>query len=305
LPPGIYPSHFNELVLRLKKHGTDVRLIAAGVLFFIMIVVGHTQYVVGRTGADVRRALLSGKMSIDDGWDKYTELHRSAWAPFLLYGLQDTLKGKLLDEGSEPIVDYRQDQPTATLADWQRSQDDLRRLQQLEPRNKLVKGREQICEGQIARIHSRYTLRGKVLLNSKLLSQAIGHFQQAAELIPDSPDPYLAMAPVYLYYEQDYDRGMAMQEAAVKRGHAAGKRETAQMADTLKANARRDLAMALQLEDDSDSRKKHLESALSAFESSIEYYGQIAGFASSSAGLREALQGKQQAQRLLDELPMK
>ena len=77
--------------------------------------------------------------------------------------------------------------------------------------------------------------------------------------MPDSPDPYLAMAPVYLYYEQDYERGMAMQEAAVKRGHAAGKRETAQMADTLKANARRDLALAQQLDDTSDRKKQHLQ----------------------------------------------
>jgi len=118
--------------------------------------------------------------------------------------------------------------------------------------------------------------------------------------MPDSPDPYIAMAPIYLYYQQDYDRGMAMQEAAVKRGHAAGKRETAQMADTLKANAKRDLALAQQLDEDTDRQKQHLQSAISEFDSSIEYYGQIAGFAGASQSLREVLQGRQQAQRLLD-----
>jgi tetratricopeptide (TPR) repeat protein len=173
---------------------------------------------------------------------------------------------------------------------------------QLEPRDKIAQGRELICEGQIARIRSRYMLHGRVQTNPKLLSQAIGHFQQAAELMPNSPDPYLAMAPVYLYYEQDYERGMAMQEAAVKRGHTAGKRETAQMADTLKANARRDLALAQELDDNPERKKQHLQNAISAFDSSIEYYGQIAGFASSSSGLRDAMQGRQQAQKLLDQM---
>ena len=93
-----------------------------------------------------------------------------------------------------------------------------------------------------------------------------------------------------------------MQEAAVKRGHTAGKRETAQMADTLRANARRDLALAQELDDNPERRKQHLQNAISAFDSSIEYYGQIAGFASSSSGLRDAMQGRQQAQKLLDQM---
>ncbi len=302
LPRTVHPHRIADRWQLAIKHRDDIRLGAAGFLLFVMILIGHRQYVLAVNGAETRRALLSGQLTIDQGWDKLSELRKSAWVPFLLYGLQDTLKGKLLDEGSEPILDYRQDQPTASLADWQKAEEDLRRLMQLDPRNKVAKGRELICEGQIARIHSRYSLHGRAYLNSKLLSQAIGDFQRAAELMPDSPDPYLAMAPIYLYYEQDYERGMAMQEAAVKRGHATGKRETAQMADTLKANAKRDMALAQQLDDSPDRKKQHLESAVSEFESSIESYGQIAGFGGSSQGLREALQGKQQAQKLLDQM---
>ena len=305
--PGVRPPPLPRYqvagFLRLvNRHRSDVRLITAGVLFFILLFLGHRQYSLGKTAADARRALLSGQLSLNDAWSEYGELRKSAWVPFLLYGLQDTLKAKLLDEGTEPIADYRQDQPTASLADWQRSQEDLRRLLQLEPRNKIAQGRELICEGQIARIRARVGNHGRVVFNPKLLSQAIGHFEQAAELMPDSPDPYLALAPVYLYYEQDYERGMAMQEAAVKRGHSAGKRETAQMADTLKANARRDLSLAQQLDDTPDRKKQHLQSAVSEFESSIEYYGQLAGFGGATQGMREAIQGKQQAQKLLDQM---
>jgi tetratricopeptide (TPR) repeat protein len=173
---------------------------------------------------------------------------------------------------------------------------------QLEPRNKIAQGRELICEGQIDRMRSRYTHNGRVSYNPKLLSQATGCFQRAAELMPDSPDPYLAMATVYLYYEQDYERGMAMQQAALKRGHSMGKRETAQLADTKRAYARHDLALGQEQDDSTDHRKQHLENAISAFDTAIEYYGQIAGFASSTAGLHDAMQGRQQAQKLLDQM---
>jgi serine/threonine protein kinase len=301
----VMSHHIGDVLRQLNRHRSDVRLIAAGVVFFLMLYLGHQQYEVGRSAGETRRALLSGQLGILQGWDRFSDLRKSAWVPFLLWGLQDTLKSKLLEEGSEPIIDYRQDLPTATLADWQRGADDLRRILEIDPHNKLAKGREEICEGNIARIRARSTSHGKWVTNPKLLSQAIGHFQQAAELMPDSPDPYLAMAPVYLYYQQDYERGMAMQQAAVKRGHTAGKRETAQMADTLKANARNDLAMAQQLNDDPARRKEHLQNAISAFESSIEYYGQIAGFAGATQGMKEAIQGKQQAQKLLDQLEEK
>ena len=293
---------FESLLAPFRRYRSDVRLVVVGLVAFVAIAIAYRQIQVGKTGGEARRALLAGQISIGQAWDQYSELRRSAWFPLLLYGLQDTLKNKLMEEGTEPIVDYRQDQPTATLADWQRCADDLRRFLQIDPRNKLAQGREHICEGQISRIRARYTSHGKVLLNPKLLNQAIGQFQQAAELMPDSPDPYLAMAPVYLYYQQDYERGMAMQQAAVKRGHAAGKRETAQMADTLKANARHDLSLAQQMDDDPARRKQHLQNAISAFESSIEYYGQISGFAGATQGMREAMQGKQQAQKMLDQV---
>jgi hypothetical protein len=298
LPPHLRKRSVHDLVPFLNRHREEVRLIAAGVALFVMVAMGHAQWVVHRHSVEARRELLSGHLSIDDGWDKFVELQKSTWVPLLLFGLQDTLKSKLMDRGSEPIADYRQDQPTATLTDWERAQDDLLRYLQIDPRSRIAKGRELICEGQIARFHA-YT-HGR--LNQKLLSQAIGHFEQAAELMPDSPDPYLAMAPVYLYYEQDYDRGMAMQNAAVKRGHVAGKRETAQLADTLKANGRREMTLAIQFQDNPDRKKQHLESAISAFDSSVEYYGQISGFAGSSQGLREAILGRQQAQKMLDQM---
>ncbi len=272
-------------------------------VLFTVFLIGHNQYVVGRSGGEARRSLLAGQMSIDDGWEKYSELRKSALVPFLLFGLQDTLKSKLLDEGTEPISDYRQDQPTATLADWQqRSRTTYGVFWSSSPETKSPKAANCCVKDRSPASAPRYIVHGRVTLNSKLLNQAIGHFQQAAELMPDSPDPYLAMAPIYLYYEQDYERGMAMQEAAVKRGHTAGKRETAQMADTLRANAKRDLAFAQQLDGDPERKKQHLQSAISAFESAIEYYGQISGFASSSQGLREAILGKQEAQKLLDEM---
>jgi tetratricopeptide (TPR) repeat protein len=300
---AVAPSLGKQWLQVFNRYRGDVRLIAVGVVLFVLIFLGHNQYVVGRSGAEIRQALLSGQLTLNEAWEEFSELRKSAWVPFLLYGVTDTLETKLFDEGSEPVIDFRQDLPTASLADWQRAEEDLLRFVQLEPRNKIARGRELICEGQIARLRSRSLVRGHVYSNSKLLNQAIAHFQQAAELMPDSPDPYLALAPVYLYYQQDYDRGMAMQEAAVKRGHAAGKRETAQIADTKKANARHDLALAQQLDDDPERKKEHLRNAISAFDSAIVYYDQIDGFAGSSQGLKDAQQGKQQAQRMLDEMP--
>ena len=300
-PPLSWKQYVTASGQFVVKHRVDARLIASGLLLFTFVLIVHRQYQIGRVGGELRRGLLSGHISLDDTWNNFMELRKTAWVPFLLYGLQDTLKGRLLEEGSEPIMDFRQDTPTATQADWERSQEDLRRLLQIEPRNKIARGRELICEGQLARFRSRLLVHGRVTFSSRLLNQSIEHFQEAADLMPDSPDPYLAMAPVYLYYESDYDRGMAMQEAALKRGHVKGKRETAQLADSLKANARHEITLAYQW-DDPVERRKHLQNSMSAFDSAIFYYGQIAGFASSSQGMRDAIQGKQQVQKMLDQI---
>src|SRR3569833_3206408 len=121
-------------------------------------------------GGQIRRALLSGQISLDDAWEKVADLHRTAWVPFLLYGVQDTLKSKLLDAGSEPIIEYRQDQPPASLTDWQNADEDLRRFLLLEPRIMGAGARELSCEVLILRLRSRFSRRGRQTLNPKLLS---------------------------------------------------------------------------------------------------------------------------------------
>jgi len=280
----------------LRRHRADARLIGVGLILFILIWFGHNQYVVHDRAVDARQALLAGQLKLDQAFNEFIQLRDHSHLPLLLYSLQDTIKSKLMEEATDPILDYRQDQPTATLSEWQRAEDDLRHYLEIDPRSKVAQAREYICEAHIARLRLR---RGPS--NTKTINQAIGHLQQAAELMPDSPDPYLALANIYIYTQQDYDRGMAMQQAAIKRGHTAGRRDTAQTADTIRSNARHDLLLAQQLMDN-DARRKHLKSSIRAFDSAIELYSQISGYGGSAAALRDAIQGKQQAQRMLDEL---
>jgi tetratricopeptide (TPR) repeat protein len=139
-----------------------------------------------------------------------------------------------------------------------------------------------ICEGHINRI--RGTARG----NSKLLAEARASFEEAAALMPKSPDPHLGLARLHVYSLKDVDRAQQALRAADKRGHDMGRREKAQLADGYRDRAERllregDRAIGMPEERD------YLERALKDFRKAEELYREVIPFGGSPASLRRVL----------------
>ena len=106
------------------------------------------------------------------------------------------------------INEYRRsDAPSVSETEWIQAQGALTKAFQIDPSDKTTRGKLYLCEAHLARI--RGTSRGL----PKMLQEARAKFEQAADLLPHSPDPYLGLARLYVYSLHDVERA----EDALKR----------------------------------------------------------------------------------------
>ena len=121
-----------------------------------------------------------------------------------------------------------------------------------------------------------------------MLQEARAKFEQSAELLPKSPDPYLGLARLYVYSLHDVERAEDALKAADKRGHDMGRRERAQLADGYRDRGERlmrDAVKAAGLPEESDLLKK-AEKDLHRAE---DLYREIIPYGSAGTGLRRVL----------------
>ena len=71
------------------------------------------------------------------------------------------------------------------------------------------------------------------------LNDAVEKFNEAQRLLPNSPDPALGLARVYVYGLHDIDSAYQALQQAEKHGHPLGNREKAQLADGYRDRADR------------------------------------------------------------------
>src|SRR5262249_22781852 len=87
--------------------------------------------------------------------------------------------------------------------------------------------------GHVARIN------GTAHRNTADLNLAVEKFNEAQRLMPQSADPLLGLARVYVYGLKDIDRAYQALQAAEKLGYPLGNREKAQVADGYRDRADR------------------------------------------------------------------
>jgi tetratricopeptide (TPR) repeat protein len=95
----------------------------------------------------------------------------------------------------------------------------------LDPGNDKIRGELRLCEGHIARIN------GSSHHNVNLFNDAIAKFREAAQLLRNSPDPYLGLSRVYIYGLKDVEKADEAMHDAQKHGYKLGNREKTQLAD--------------------------------------------------------------------------
>ncbi len=258
---------------RRKRWAPWMRLLTFGAIVLAVIAWFTRQRSVSHDAADLRNQLESHQISAPEAWSDYTAMQKRSSFPPVLYGVKQSLKSALVADADHVIEDYRRQQPTAREGDWSRAAKDLEHALEIAPGDKQVIARLDICEGHLDRIRAHGSPNKQRMLNS-----AIGRFEEAEKLMPDSRDPYLGLARIYFYDFRDYDKGMEMIGDAANRGHPIGPREKAQMADSLRDRGMRLYQESRRFSDMPDQRRQYLQKAREDLQSAAQQYASLGDF---------------------------
>jgi hypothetical protein len=122
-------------------------------------------------------------------------------------------------------------------AEWTHARDDISRAIQLAPDDKTLHAKLLLVNGHLAR------LRGTAEHDPRLLDDARQDFQNAAQAMKKSPDPWLGLTSLYLSSFHDLARGEAAIRQANHLGYVTGKRETEELADGYRYRAQGAIAL--------------------------------------------------------------
>jgi tetratricopeptide (TPR) repeat protein len=131
------------------------------------------------------------------------------------------------------IADYREasESTPVSLRDWRRAQAALNSAMTLSPDDKSIRGKYELVDGFV-----------KVLKIGNLKA-ARADFEQARDLLPDSPDPHLGLAQVWMR-QGDLDKAEEELNHAKRNGFQPGRREQRDLADGYRARGEKWLAEA-------------------------------------------------------------
>ena len=227
VPP---PARRSRLGMFRKTGRVLAVLLLAGMLYAAWA--GISSYVLYQHGQALGRQIAAEQITDpNDIWNKWSELSGSNPSSFLLRGPRMLVKQKLV-AAADHVIDTYRNSDTVYEKQWTYARDMLAHALSIDPDNS-VRGKLRLAEGHLARIN------GTVHRNPADLNLAVEKFNEAQKLMPQSPDPLLGLARVYVYGLKDIDRAYQALEEAEKRGYPLGNREKSQLADGYRDRADR------------------------------------------------------------------
>ena len=221
-PPPSYPP--------AKRSGMGLSMRVVGVLAIASFLYGAwvlgSDYLLYQHGQQFSREIESEQLTdLDQIWNKWTELSKPNPSSLLLHGPRKVVKQKFLAAADHVIDTYRTNDAQAIYEkDWERARTMASRALAVDP-DETARGKVRIAEGHLARIN------GTSHRSPQELNLAVEKFEEAAKLVPRSPDPQLGLARVYVYGLKDNDKGYAALQQAQQRGFVLGNREKSLLAD--------------------------------------------------------------------------
>jgi serine/threonine protein kinase len=244
------------------------------------------EYVVWKDARALAHDLDSEQIQkLDAAWDQYEDLARRANFGVTLWGVQDSLRNRLLTVADRAITEFRvSDAPMVTEGEWLRARVSVARALDLLPKDKTIRGKLRLVDGHISRI------RGTARRDSRLLQDAREKFDEAAQLMPKSPDPWIGLSRLFVYSLHDVERGEQALKEAEKRGHEIGKRETGLLADGYRDRAERELREASNAMTQAE-KDRYLDIAYRDFQHARTLYESIVPWGGSAQNLRKTFEG--------------
>jgi tetratricopeptide (TPR) repeat protein len=212
---------------RPTAYGTAMRvislLVAASIIYGSWVVV--SDYYLYKHGQELARDIETEQVTDPDQiWTKWSELSKDHVTSLFLYAPRKAVKQKLIAVTDHVIDTYRTTDNPVSEKDWERARVNAWRALAVDP-DEVIRGKLRLTEGHLARIN------GTAHRKPEELTLAAEKFAEAKRLLPQSPDPDLGLARLYVYGVKDIDKAYEALDDAQKRGYPMGNREKLQLAD--------------------------------------------------------------------------
>ena len=271
--------------------------------FLAVLLLGVTMWQMNysQQASQLRTDLQAEKVTnLDQAWDRYQKLAAKSHLPFLLWGARSAMKQRLEAAADSVIAEYRNnDAPAVYEAQWKDAKENLGRALEIDPDDRGIKGRYRLCEAHLERIAAA---RARPNARQKLLNSAVNKFEEAAQLLKRSPDPYLGLARLYVYDLNDVERAEEALKKAEDYGHPMGRREMAQLADGYRRRADRIWRESRGFSHMPDQEKDYLDKARQDYLHAQDLYARSGLFGDAARSQVLAIQGQQKIEQRLEDL---
>lgn len=284
-----------------RSHNALGCLATFGLVCLVAVMVVMMQFKFWDDADNLKSELQTERITnLEDAWMRYQALTKRTHLGFMLWGVNNALKKRLIAAADEPIVEYRNnDAPLVYRPQWIQAHRNLQRALELDPDDSGVKGRLRLSEGHIARIDAGGA---RAAAHQKQLNAAVNKFDEAAVLLKNSPDPYLGLAHLYAYDLKDVDRAKDALNKAAHYGHPIGKRETAELADAYRNRADLFWTRSRGVMQSPGQERDYLEQARQDYIHAQDLYQQAGVFGDAARNQLQALQGQQRVEQRLSQL---
>jgi len=188
--------------------------------------------------------------------------------------LAPNMRTALIEAGDGVIEGYRNNSdPRIEDFDWPKAALCFTHLIEMDRNDGAARGKLALCHGY------------ENLERSEQAAQT--DFEDAASLIPGSPDPHLGLARVYVYSLKNIGKAVAELRQAQRLGFAPGPREAEEEADGYRFRATAELDQARRNEISKTEEERYLRLAQRDFDRARQLYEPIEGFSNVSVALRQ------------------
>jgi tetratricopeptide (TPR) repeat protein len=209
-------------------------------------------------------------------WTRWTELSGDNSSSVFLRGPRKVVRQKMVEAADHVIASYR-NSDAVNENGWRGARDELSHSLLLDP-DESVRGKLRLAEGHLARIE------GTTHHNTTQLNEAVERFNEAERLLPNSPDPPLGLARLYIYGFKEIDKADQELHQAEKHGFAIGPREKSQLADGYRDRADRTYWDSRNVRG-LPQEKEQIERARDDYQRALELYQAVAPYGSANASI--------------------
>ena len=268
-----------------ELHYWAARGIAGAVLACVVYAAwaGVSDYGLYRQGQALEHDIASEQITDPSQiWTRWAELSKDNPLSFFLRGPRNVAREKFVAAADHVIDTYRNnDTQPVYEADWQRAQTMLLHALSTDPddKTKALHGKLRVTEGHIARIN------GAFHHSVAYLNNAVQKFQEAQQLMPQSPDPPLGLARVYVLL-RDVDKATVAFHQAETNGFQLGNRERTQLADAYRERADRTWWDARTVRG-LPQEKDQIQQAANDYQRALDLYQKSAGYGNATQHLAQ------------------